>query len=61
VEVAFFSARVGRPTSVIQPTTGSGDVAAGENRASTSVVADNDDVFGCRYLCKGIVFVVLIA
>jgi hypothetical protein len=61
VEVAFFSAGVGRPAMVSQPTTGSGDVAAGENLASTSVVADNDDVFVCRYLCEGIVSVVLIA
>jgi hypothetical protein len=35
---------------------GSGDVASGENRASTSVAADDDGVFGCRFLHKGIVY-----
>jgi hypothetical protein len=61
MQVALFSAGVGRPATVIQPMIGSGDVAADESRASTSVVAYNDSIFGCRYPCEGIVFVVLVA
>jgi hypothetical protein len=38
----------------------SGDVASGENRASTSVMADNDGVFGYRFLHEGIVYVALV-
>jgi hypothetical protein len=40
-----FSVEVGRPMSVIQPMTESVTLASGENRASTSVVADDDGVF----------------
>jgi 3-hydroxymyristoyl/3-hydroxydecanoyl-(acyl carrier protein) dehydratase len=39
---------------------GSSDVASVENRASTSVVADDDDVFGCHFLHDGIVIGVII-
>jgi hypothetical protein len=39
---------------------GSGDVASGENRASTLVAADDDGVFGCRFLHKGIVYGVIV-
>jgi hypothetical protein len=60
VEVAFFFAGVGRPTTMMQPTKGSGDVAAGENRVSMLVATDDEGVFGCRYLCEGIVFAVLV-
>jgi hypothetical protein len=60
VVVASFSAQVGRPTMVIQAMTGLGDVASGENRASTSVMADDDGVFGCHFLHEGIVNVALI-
>jgi hypothetical protein len=45
---------------VIQTTKGSSDVASGENRASTSVVADVDGVFGYRFLHEGIVYVALV-
>jgi hypothetical protein len=57
VVVAPFSIEVGWPVAVIQPTTDLGGVAAGENRASTLVVADNVGVFSCHYLNEGIVFV----
>jgi hypothetical protein len=50
VVVASFSVEVGRPMMVIQATTGSSDVASDENRASTSVMVDDDDVFGCCFL-----------
>jgi hypothetical protein len=46
--------------AVIQPMKNSGDVAAGENRASISVVADNVGVISCHYLHEGIVFVALV-
>jgi hypothetical protein len=59
--VASFSAGVGRPTVVFQPMTGSGDEAAGENRVSTPIRADDDSVSRCRYLHEGIVSVVLVA
>jgi hypothetical protein len=49
-----------RPKVVIQPTTGLDDVASGENRASTSIMADNDGVSGCRYLREGIINTFLI-
>jgi hypothetical protein len=39
---------------------GSGDVASGENHVSTSVVADDDGVFGCRFLHEGIVYGVIV-
>jgi hypothetical protein len=55
VVVAFFSAEVGRLVAVILATTGSADVASGENRATTSVLAGDDDVFGCRFFHEGIV------
>jgi hypothetical protein len=55
VVVAFFFAGVGRLVAVIQATTGSANVKSGENRASTSVVAGDDDVFGCRFLHEDIV------
>jgi hypothetical protein len=55
VVVASFSAEAGRPTVVIQATMGSGNVASGENRASALVVADDDDIFGCRFLPEVIV------
>jgi hypothetical protein len=42
--VTFFSAKVGRPEVIIQPTTGSGDVAVSENRATILVMADNDGI-----------------
>jgi hypothetical protein len=45
---------------VIQTTKGSSNVASVENRASTSVVADVDGVFGCRFLHEGIVYVALV-
>jgi hypothetical protein len=45
---------------VIQETTGSSDVAFSENRASTSVMADDDNIFGCRFLHEGIVYVALV-
>jgi hypothetical protein len=35
-------------------------MASGENRASTSVVADDDGVFGCHFLHEGIVYGVII-
>jgi hypothetical protein len=60
VAVASFSDEVGRPMVVIQPTTSSGDVAFSENQASTSVVADDDGIFGCRFLHEGIVYAALI-
>jgi hypothetical protein len=60
VVVASFFAEVGRPTMVIQATTGSGDMASCENRASTSVVADDDGVFGCCFLREGIVYIALV-
>jgi hypothetical protein len=60
VVVAPFSAEGGRPVAVIQPMKNSGDMAAGENRASISVVADNVGVISCHYLHEGIVFVALV-
>jgi hypothetical protein len=39
---------------------GSGDMASGENRASMSVVEDDDGVFGCRFLHEGIVYGVIV-
>jgi hypothetical protein len=60
VVVASFSDEVGRPMVVIQSMMDSGDVASGENRASTSVVADDDGIFGCRFLHEGIVYVALV-
>jgi hypothetical protein len=60
VVVASFSIKLAGPTMVIQTTTGSSDVASGENRASTSVVADVDGVFGCRFLHEGTVYVALV-
>jgi hypothetical protein len=60
VVVAFFSIEVGRPTAVFQATTGSSDMASGQNRASTLVVADDGGVSGCRYLCEGIVYGVIV-
>jgi hypothetical protein len=40
--------------------TGSSDMASGENRASTSFVADDDGVFECRFLHEGIVYGVIV-
>jgi hypothetical protein len=40
--------------------TGSSDVASGENRASTSVVVDDDGVFRCHFLHEGIVYGVIV-
>jgi hypothetical protein len=48
------------PTMVIQATMGSSNVASHENRASTSIVANDDGVFGCHLLHEGIVYVALI-
>jgi hypothetical protein len=45
---------------VIQVMMGSRDVASGENRASMSVVANDDGVFGCHLLHDGIVYVALV-
>jgi hypothetical protein len=56
----LFSDEVGRPMVVIQPATSSGNVASGENRASTSVVADDDGVFRCCFLGEGIVYVAIV-
>jgi hypothetical protein len=56
----LFSDKVGRSMVVIQPATSSGDVASGENRAPTSVVADDDGIFGCHFLCEGIVYFVIV-
>jgi hypothetical protein len=47
VVVASFSAEGGQMSMLIQPTMGSGGVASGENRASMSVVVDDDSVSGC--------------
>jgi hypothetical protein len=58
--MAFFSAEVGRPMVVVQSTTGSGDVASSENRASMSVMVDDDGVSGRRYLHEGIIYIVLV-
>jgi hypothetical protein len=60
VVVASFSVEVGWPTAVFQATTGSSDMASGENRASTLAVADDGSVSGCRYLCEGIVYGVIV-
>jgi hypothetical protein len=60
VVVAFFSVEVGRPTAVFQLTTGSSDMASSENRASTSVVADDGRVPRCRYLREGITYGVIV-
>jgi hypothetical protein len=60
VVAAFFSIEVGRPTVVFQVTTGSSDMASGQNRASTLVVADDGDISGCRYLCEGIDYGVIV-
>jgi hypothetical protein len=60
VVVAFFSVEVGRPMAMFQATMGSGNMASGENRASMLVVADDGDVFGCRYLREGIVYGVIV-
>jgi hypothetical protein len=60
VVVAFFSVEVGRPSAVFQATTGSSDMTSGENRASTSIVADDGGVSGCHYLCEGIVYGVIV-
>jgi hypothetical protein len=60
VVVGSFFDEVGRQMVVIQATSGSVDVASGENRASTSVMADNDGVFGCHFLREGIVYVALV-
>jgi hypothetical protein len=56
----LFSDKVGRPMVVIQLATSSGNVASGENRAPTSVVADDDGVFGCCFLHEGIVYIVMV-
>jgi hypothetical protein len=37
-----------------------GDGASGENRASVSVVLDDDGVSRCRYLREAILYIVLI-
>jgi hypothetical protein len=60
VVVASFSAEVGLPMMVIQAPMSSGDVASSENWASTSVVADDDGVFGCHFLREGFVYVALV-
>jgi hypothetical protein len=59
VVVDYFSAGVGRPVAVIQATTGSADVASGENRADVSC-GRREDVFGCRFLREDIVYVALV-
>jgi hypothetical protein len=45
---------------VIQPATSSGNVASGDNRVSTSVVAHDDGVFGCRFLHEGIIYIAIV-
>jgi hypothetical protein len=59
VVVSFFD-EVNRPMVVVQPMMSLGEVASGENRASMSVVADDDGVFECRFLHEGIVYVALV-
>jgi hypothetical protein len=58
--VASFSVEIGRPMVVIHAMTGLGDMASGENWASTSVMANDGGVSGWRYLREGIVYGVLI-
>jgi hypothetical protein len=60
VVVAVSSVGDGRPTVVDLTDDGFERVASGENRASTSVVADDDGVFGCRFLHEGIVYGVIV-
>jgi hypothetical protein len=55
VVVAVSSVRDGRPTVVDL----ADDVASGENQASTSVMADDDGVFGYCFLHEGIVYGVI--
>jgi hypothetical protein len=59
VVVASFSAECAQPMVVIQLTTGSGDLASGENQA-LAFGRGASGVTGCHYLCEGIVYDVLV-
>jgi hypothetical protein len=60
VVVAVSSVGGGRPMVVDLADDGFERCGIRENRASTSVVADDDGVFGCRFLHEGIVYGVIV-